>query len=355
MKKTWYKWIPIFVLVLIFWMIKVDSVYAEAWDYKQPVYTYGDFQYQYVKETDSFNIVGYTGTDEVVVFPGEIEGKPVYSISCSFNGSSLPREEEGLIKEMVIPYGVKEISHFESFENLAKIQIPETVETIGGYTFNGCTKLESVKLPEGLKSIDIDAFYDCKSLKEIEIPKGVSMIGELAFAGCSGLKKVTISPGVKNIGVEAFTGCTSLKEIVIPDSVIKIDDGAFYGCRKLTKVKLSRNLTTIYEDSFSGCKLKSIEIPKKVKKIEAGAFRGNSFSTVTIPSKVTYIGRAAFASCKKLKKITIKGSKLNTVKKNAFYEISPKATFDVPNKCIKKYTKLLKGSKSFDNRKLRVK
>ena len=67
-------------------------------------------------------------------------------------------------------------------------------------------------------------------------------------------------------------------------------------------------MTVIDENTFYNCNIKSIEIPKKVKKIGVGAFMENAFTSITIPSKVTYIGKASFAYCKKLKKITIKSN-----------------------------------------------
>lgn len=337
-----------FALVLSIFIMEGSTVQAE----KEKIYKYGDFEYQYIKGTDYVAIVGYKGKDEILIYPKEIEGKQVYSISCR---SDYSRDEAWMVREIVIPEGVVEIGDLDAFNNLEKIELPKTLEIVGMRAFECCTKLESVKLPEGLKKIERDAFRGCKSLKEIQIPKGVSVIDELAFAGCSSLQQVTIPPGVKTIGVEAFNGCTSLKEITIPDTVVEIDDGAFNDCTKLKKVKLSKNLTTIHKESFSGCNIRTIEIPKKVKKIEREAFWGSSLTTITIPSKVTYIGGASFASCKKLKKITIKGKNVKHIKKMAFYNINQKATFDVPNKCKKKYKAMLIKAESFKEGKMKIK
>lgn len=341
-----------FVLLLVFFIMQMNVVQAENSDVEQKVYAYGEFKYEYVKDTEYIAIIGYTGTAEVVIYPKEIEGKKVYSIGCYSMYSSDGGER---VKEVVIPYGVKEIENLDSFDNLERVQLPESLEEISPSTFESCKKLEFIKLPEGLKKIGTGAFYDCISLKEIHIPKGVSVIEELAFAGCSGLKKVTISSGVKKIEQEAFANCISLREIVIPDTVVKIDEAAFWLCKKLTKVKLSKNMTKIDEDSFHGCNLKSVEIPKKVKKIGAGAFWGNSFTSITIPSKVTYIGKASFAYCKKLKKITIKSKNVKQIKKNAFYNINKKAIFDVPNKCKKKYKAMLIKAGCFKEGKMKIK
>ena len=352
MKKKVYKYIGMFALVLSFLVMPLNIVQAENIDVEPKFYTYGDFRYKYVKDTDYIEIVGYIGTDEKVVYPSEIEGKKVYSISCHSTYSS---RDVLMVKEVVIPNGVKKIMSMGLFSNLENVQLPESMEEIGVAAFHGCEKLERVIIPLNVKTIGMDAFYNCKNLKEIYIPNSVSTIESLAFAGCSGLKKVVLSSGLKKIEKEAFSGCTSLKEIQIPDTVTKIEEAAFWFCTKLTKVKLSKNLTVIDENTFYNCNIKSIEIPKKVKKIGVGAFMENAFTSITIPSKVTYIGGSAFNSCKKLKKITIKAKNIKQIRKGAFYNINKKATFDVPNKCKKKYKKMLIKANSFKEGKMKIK
>ncbi|MBP3761494.1 MAG: leucine-rich repeat protein, partial [Ruminococcus sp.] len=66
------------------------------------------------------------------------------------------------------------------------------------------------------------------SLTKIEIPDSVTSIGEYAFFGCSSLTKIEIPDSVTSIGEYAFFGCSSLTEIKVPDSVTSIGYGAFY-------------------------------------------------------------------------------------------------------------------------------
>lgn len=62
-----------------------------------------------------------------------------------------------------------------------------------------------------------------------------------AFEGCSSLQKIEIPEGVRWIGASVFKGCSSLKEIVIPQSVIEIGDNAFKGCTDLESVTIGIN------------------------------------------------------------------------------------------------------------------
>jgi hypothetical protein len=66
---------------------------------------------------------------------------------------------------------------------------------------------------------------------------------------------------------------------------------------------------------------------------------------LTIPAKVTKIGKKAFYGCKKLQNITIKTTKLTAKKvgSQAFKGIKSTAKIKVPKKKYKAYKKLLKS------------
>ena len=110
---------------------------------------------------------------------------------------------------------------------------------IGSNAFLMCANLESITIPEGVKSIGESAFYDCSSLTRIEIPDSATSIGDYAFSRCSNLTDVTIGNGVTSIGEEAFSDCSSLTSITIPYSVTSIGDYAFYGCWNMLKYDFS--------------------------------------------------------------------------------------------------------------------
>ena len=71
-----------------------------------------------------------------------------------------------------------------------------------------------------------------------------------------------------------------------------------------------------------------------------------SLTAVTLPAKVTSIGRQTFYGCSKLKKITIKTLSLKSknVGTNAFGGISKNAVAAVPKKVFTRYAKLLKAA-----------
>ena len=68
------------------------------------------------------------------------------------------------------------------------------------------------------------------------IGSGVTSIGDHTFDWCSSLTSVTIPNNVTSIGDSAFWYCKSLTSITIPSSVINIGSGAFEECNSLAHV-----------------------------------------------------------------------------------------------------------------------
>ena len=128
----------------------------------------------------------------------------------------------------------------------------------------------------------------------------------------------------KVIGVVAAKK-NKIKKVTIPDradckgyrlNVTTIGNNAFAGCKALEKLTIGNKVTVIGKNAFKNCsKLETVVIGKAVKTISSKAFIGDN----------------------KIKKITFKGDKLKTVKKNAF---SKKAKKNIKSKKTK-----LKGNK----------
>ena len=119
--------------------------------------------------------------------------------------------------------------------------IPDSVTSIEGKAFAGCTNLTSVSIPDSVTSIGWGAFSGCSGLTSVTIGNSVTNIGEWAFGRCSGLTCVTIPDGVTSIGDAAFQSCSNLKKVMIGDGLMELGVLAFNGCTKLTEIVFEGN------------------------------------------------------------------------------------------------------------------
>lgn len=84
-----------------------------------------------------------------------------------------------------------------------------------GATFADCADIASVEIPNSVTSIGQNVFGGCSSLTSITIPNSLTSIGDGAFAECSGLTSIDIPSGVTSIGDSAFFSCTSLSSVIV--------------------------------------------------------------------------------------------------------------------------------------------
>lgn len=121
----------------------------------------------------------------------------------------------GAAMEVVIPNSVKIIGDqaFYNCKGITSVVIPDSVKEIGRYAFNNCAELESVTMANSVQKIGYCAFRDCRSLTALTIPDSVREIDNDAFAGCSALTAIVIPASVQQIGIEAFYNCKSLRTV----------------------------------------------------------------------------------------------------------------------------------------------
>ncbi len=92
---------------------------------------------------------------------------------------------------------------FAKNASLRHVKIPASVHSIGKEVFAG-SALETCILPDGLEKIPAYAFEGCKRLHTIHLPAALTTIGEKAFAGCEALHQVTFPLRCEHFGDHAF-------------------------------------------------------------------------------------------------------------------------------------------------------
>lgn len=112
------------------------------------------------------------------------------------------------------------MSAFIDNTTITSITLPESVKKIGDQAFWDTTNLKTLNMP-GVTTIDGYQAFINTGLETLDMPE-VTTIGERAFYGADELTSVSM-PKVETIGKEAFSS-TALKNVVIPESVQSIGE-----------------------------------------------------------------------------------------------------------------------------------
>lgn len=226
-------------------------------------------------------------------------GTVIYITDAAFSG------EAGL-QEIVIPASVVEVGR-----NLWN-------ETGGGGAFQNCTALTSVVFEgDNLSKINLNTFNGCSALSSIELPESL-----------------------EKIEYNAFDDCSALKSIVIPDKVTYIGEGAFYGCSALITVSFEHEsqlkiIQGSYEKIYVG------HSPNGYNRYyRSGGFRGLANLTTfdaSNCSQIESIEPSAFYHCSKLQSVKVGTMIPPTCGIDAFSELNSYTILTVPKESIEAY------------------
>lgn len=219
------------------------------------------------------------------------------------------------ITSYTTPSGVRTIAAkcFSSSHDLTEIVISEGVEIIGIYAFSSCTNLSTIILPESILHIRAYAFDYCYSLADITLPSNLQSIENWAFVNCANLTQITIPDSVQEFGQGILAGCYSLEYI---DCQYATEDGRsliINGCLFAIAPKDLSSYTVPEEATHIGSGvLCGLEFPvllhDNISVIGDNAFERCSFSTITLPANLEYLGYAAFLYCSNLTDIYCKAT-----------------------------------------------
>ena len=212
------------------------------------------------------------------------------------------------LRYLELPEGVSQISA-NSFNGskLKGIKVPTSLEVLGSSSFKDCVLLQTIDLSlSKLTAIEDFIFSGCSVLETVLVPNGLKIIGQESFCFCAKLTTIELPDNLTTINACAFAYCTSLKTVKIPTTTASLGMGAFMCCVLLEKIEIP-NVEVIESYTFHYCKaLKSIKIPTSVKTIKAQAFSEcYSLSFILIPITVENLENLAFNKWTNTQKIRI--------------------------------------------------
>ncbi len=140
--------------------------------------------------------------------------------------------------------------------------------------------LTTLNFGEGVENIPFRAFRDITTLTGIlTLPNSLKSIGDQAFYNCYGLESVVMGNSVENIGAEAFRNCGGLRgELILPETLLSVGNYAFASCDELTTINYNAvNCTAMgnaQQPVFYDCaSMAHIKIGENVESIPNYAFK----------------------------------------------------------------------------------
>lgn len=180
----------------------------------------------------------------------------------------------------------------------------ETLSVTGveAYAFYGNSDLRSVSLGEGVTWIGRAAMGDCNGLVRVNLPESLISLGDEAFWGCPMLVEVTGGENLSEVGTGVFRDCKSLVTYKLPSDLTEVSDAMFDGCGSLTHVTMNNDVSRIGSLSFKDCyALEKVEFPAELNEIGERAFSGAGLKgDVSLPQSVVSVGTYAFTDCSEM-------------------------------------------------------
>lgn len=284
------------------------------------------------KNVEAINEEAFRGAEAIETISFEEPSKVTKISYHAFR--ALPK-----LKEVTLPSTLIEISEiFYQCLELETINVPNNsqLKTILKSAFTTNTKMKAFNFQGNcvLEEIGENAFANLTKLQTFNFPKTVTNIKTNAFSGCSSMSKVNFAPeaDILSIGSGAFADC-GLKSFDVPNKVKTIEREAFRNCKVLTTINVTETTTKISPEAFKYCSnLTDINVSKKnqvYSSVDGYLLSKNKEKLIIFPSgkandqftllppSIKEIGEYAFYDCKELKNVTIP-NKVTTIGKRAF-------------------------------------
>ena len=207
----------------------------------------------------------------------------------------------------------------EAFYNLPlkqRLSLPSSVNSVGARAFEG-TKIESLSVPRSMRTIGNRAFANTQ-ITSVTIQDGVKSIGDEAFANTPIQGHVTIPDGVTYLGEGAFRN-TKISTVFLPNSVTTLSQGLFQGCPNLNLVYVPDNYTAMNSSVFDGCEsLNILRLSANTETMGSYSLQNTPLEYIKIPSKVETLPTGVLRNCTKLESLALP-AELKTVEGEALY------------------------------------
>ena len=249
--------------------------------------------------------------------------------------------------------------------NCESLILPESLTTIGNWTFRGMSKLGGIVIPNAVTTIGTYAFADDIALESAKLSTSCPWLKEGLFSECGKLQAITIPMVVNKMDTQMFTNCTSLATVTFDDDkdLIEMAYGSsdannglfrdcpvetlylgrwlsyntevpsrspFYSIAELKNLTLGKYLKVVDKYMFSYCTgLENVYVPDNITSINMWGFRGcSALKSVRFSENLSQIGDYGFSECTSLDNVTFPASMTST-SDNSFSNCSSLRNLDL--------------------------
>lgn len=106
------------------------------------------------------------------------------------------------------------------------LTVPEGIHTINQNAFKGCSGVTQILLPDSLTTIETGAFANCSRLERLTLPEQVTYVGKNALQNCTALTYVYLPDSLQNVGelaiptAQRITICTGASATTLSNALI---------------------------------------------------------------------------------------------------------------------------------------
>lgn len=265
--------------------------------------------------------------------------------------------------------------------NCKTLTLPESLTSIGNWTFRGMAALESIVVPNAVTEMGTYAFANDTSLKSAKLSTSCPWLKEGLFSECNALQSITIPSAVTKMDGYMFTHCKTLTSATFEDGTDLIEMGygaswknyglfsdcplktlnlgrwlsyntevasrsPFYSIDALKNLNIGKNVKVIDKYMFSYCEgLEEVNLPDNITSVNLWGFRGcSSLKSVRLSEKLSQVGDYGFAGCTSLDNVTFPAS-MTSVASNSFSDCTALRKLDLGQNL------LIIGPSAFENDK----
>lgn len=345
-------------------IIRMNSIEVSAADV-EATYIGSGYQLNYKTVDNNIEITNFTKTSSAssvsVVIPSKINGCSVTSIGAyAFSG-----------------------------KDISSVIIPDTVVSLGNYSFYNCSKLKTVTLSKNLSSEKSGGylFYKSKNIEIVNVPENMadpSFVDHFNYYTNTVVQGSSVTSAYKldykisdyQIEITSFTKTTSASAVgvIIPSTingynVTSIGKFAFYCCDGISSIVMPDTVISLGDYSFSTCSnLKTVTLSRNLSSEKSGGYlfyNSTSIETVYVPENMidqTFIDHFNYHLDTVIKgsvnnsqyrldyEIPIKDRNATITKYNANANASDNVTVTIPDTILgRNVTKIATGAFSSSN------